>query len=220
MVEGGLKYSSSYYREPFHEKPAFQYLKLLLITATLVVGIMILIQSNGISGAVVTGTSTTIDVNDFLAKLTSHPETGAFVGVSPLNIIQINSNNMANLQSQISGLDISHLGSFIVQYTDAIIVYDYNNDVVRDTVSLQQPQQAALPGDFFTKLNTHSELVGLSNEQPIGGQLDAASLDTLKQQFPQVYANAKVGDYLLRYSTILVIYDYDADVMVNSVALG
>ena len=83
-----------------------------------------------------------------------------------------------------------------------------------------QQQLPQLPADFFTKLNKHSELQGLQNQQPIGGQLDADSLNTLKQQFPDVYANAKVGDYLLRYQTKLIIYDYNADKIVNTVNLG
>ncbi len=164
--------------------------------------------------------SLSIDAYDFLAKLTAHPEASSYVGISPLNIIQINTNNIDNLQAQIAGLDTSFLGSFIVQYTDSVVIYDYNNDIILGTVSLQQPQQAELPEDFLTKLNAHPELAGLEAEQPIGGQLDQASLDTLKQQFPDVYANAKVGDFLLRYTTRLIIYDYNADVMVNAVNLG
>jgi len=108
----------------------------------------------------------------------------------------------------------------LIQYTDSIVIFDYNNDVIKGTVSLQQPQQGQLPGDFFTRMNAHPELADLANEQPVGGQIDQASLNTLSQQFPNVYANAKVGDFLLRYSTILIIYDYDADVIVNAVALG
>jgi len=219
MVKGGgLKSDSSFtYREPLHEKPIFQYFKLLLIIATLAVGILVLLNTNQITGAVA---ADTVNVNDFLTKLTSHDETRAYVGVSPLNIIQINSNNIANLQTQINGLDTSYLGDFVVQYTDAVVIFDYNNNVIKGTVSLQQPQQAALPGDFFTRLNIHPELAGLEAEQPIGGQLDQASLDTLKQQFPNVYANAKVGDFLLRYTTKLIIYDSNADVIVNAVNLG
>jgi len=85
---------------------------------------------------------------------------------------------------------------------------------------LQQPQQAQLPADFFTKLNKHNELQGLQNQQPIGGQIDAASLAILKQQFPDVYANAKVGDFLLRYQTKLIIYDYNNNRIVNAVNLS
>ena len=77
-----------------------------------------------------------------------------------------------------------------------------------------------MPADFLTKLNSHAELKGLQNQQPIGGQIDAATLNTLKQQFPDVYANAKAGDFLLRYQTKLIIYDYNADKIVNAVNLG
>ena len=220
MVRGGLKADLnpvSSYREPFHETPAFQYIKLLLIIATLVVGVIILFNTNQITGAAVAQTTST---ENFLAKLTSHDEARAYVGVAPLNIIQINNDNIANLQSQINGLDTSFIGDFIVQYTDAIVIFDYDNDAIKATVSLQQPQQAQLPDDFYPKLNAHAELAGLQNEQPIGGQLDQASLDTLKQQFPTVYANAKVGDFLLRYTTRLIIYDYNADTIVNAVNLG
>lgn len=222
MAKGGIKPSSgysSYYREPLHEKAGFHYFLLLLVLISLALSVFVLFNAGQITGAAVTDTQT-IRINDFLARLTSHPEASSYVGVSPLNVIQINSNNLANLQTQIAGLDVSYIGSFLAQYPDAIVVYDYDNDVIRGTVALQQPQQAALPGDFFTRLNAHAELAGLENEQPIGGQLDQASLDTLRLQFPNVYADAKVGDFLLRYSTRLVIYDYNNDVIVNAVDLG
>ena len=77
-----------------------------------------------------------------------------------------------------------------------------------------------MPADFFAKLNSHPELQGLQDQQPTGGQLDEASLNTLNQQFPDVYANAKVGDFLLRYQTKLIIYDYAQDRIVNAVGLG
>ena len=181
-------------------------------------GILILLKTNQITGAAVA--QQTISIEDFLSKLTSHPEAQAYVGVSPLNVIQINNNNLPNLQAQIAGLDTSYLGSFLVQYADAIVIYDYNKDVVRGTVALQQPQQASLPADFSAKLYAHPEASGLESEQPVGGQLDANSLATLMQQFPNVYANAKVGDFLLRYTTKLIIYDYNNDVIVNAVNLG
>ena len=208
--------SHTYHRKPLHEKAAFHYLLLILVLASLAVSIFALVNANGLMAS----SPQTISINDFLAKLTAHNEMKSYVGIAPLNIMQINGNNLASLQAQINGLDISHIGSFIVLYQDAIVVYDYNNDMIKDTVALQQPQQKALPGDFFTKLNAHPELAGLENEQPLGGQLDQQSLDTLKQQFPTVYANAKIGDFRLIYSTKLVIYDYDNDVVVNDVSRG
>jgi len=148
-----------------------------------------------------------------------HDEMKSFVGVAPLNIIQINQNNIANLQTQISGLDSSYIGSFLVQYTNAIVIYNYDNDEIKRTISLGQ-SPAQLPEDFVDKLNEHPELSGLENEQPVGGELDEPSLITLKQQFPDVYADAKVGDFLLRYETKLIIYDYYQDTIVNSIDLS
>ena len=219
MVRGvSLKssYTPSSYREPLCEKPVFHYILIILVIASLATSIYALLNVNELKKSL----PATISVNDFLAKLTVHPEMKNYVGIAPLNIIQVNSNNLANLQAQISGLDASYIGSFIVQYTDAVVVYDYNNDAIKGTVNLQQPQQATLPGDIFTKLYRHPELQGLENEQPIVGQFDENSLNTLKQQFPDVYANAKVNDYLLRYQTRLIVYDYNNDVIVNSLALG
>ena len=211
-------YSSySSHNSHFYEKPTFQYIIVLSIIATLVVSVLALVNIYQLKNAII---PKTVNVNDFLKKLTAHDEMKAYVGVTPLNIVQINSNNLADLKSQISALDSSYVGYFIVQYSDRITIYDYGNDKIRGTVSQQQPQQSKLPADFLTKLNKHPELQGLQNQQPIGGQLDQTSLSTLKQQFPDVYANAKVGDYLLRYQTRLVIYDYSQDFIVNSVKLG
>lgn len=201
----------------FHEKPMFHYILLVLMAATLVVSVLALSKADKLEKTLV---PRTISMNDFLKKLTSHEEMKGYVGVAPLNLVQINNNNFANLQSQISGLDVSYINSFIVQYTDRITVYDYDNDKIRGTLTFQQPQQGQLPDDFFTKLNKHPEMAGLQSQQPIGGQLDANTLATLKQQFPEVYANAKAGDFLLRYQTKLIIYDYNADKIVNAVNLS
>lgn len=199
-----------------YEKPFFQHLIVLVILATLIVSVLALVNSYQLKRTLIPKTT---NVNDFLKKLTSHNEMKGYVGVAPLNIVQINSNNLANLQSQINGLDASYIGNFIVQYTDRIVVYDYDNDKLKGAASLQQ-QQPQLSSDFFTKLNKHAELQGLQSQQPIGGQLDSASLSTLTKQFPDVYANAKAGDFLLRYKSKLIIYDYNQDKIVNAVNLS
>lgn len=204
----------------FYEKPFFQIIMLIIvlsIIATLVISALAFVNVYQLKKAL---TPAAINVNDFLKKLTFHEETKGYVGVAPLNIVQINANNIASLQAQINGLDVSYIGSFIVQYTDSIIIYDYENDAIKGAVALQQPQQGQLPPDFFIKLNKHAEIQGLENQQPAGGQLDEASLNTLKQQFPDVYKDAKAGDYLLRYAAKLVIYDYKQNKIVNAVKLG
>jgi len=97
-------------------------------------------------------------------------------------------------------------------------LYDYDNDQITGNVQVQQSQE--MPQDFFQKLYTHPEVSDLNGQTPIGGGvLDAESLNSLKQQLPTVYADAKVGDFLLRYDTKLVIYDYQSDNLVNVVAL-
>ncbi|HLC62127.1 MAG TPA: hypothetical protein VJI52_03875 [Candidatus Nanoarchaeia archaeon] len=222
MARGGSSKSGSvstpsYVNKPgLHEKPVFHYAVILLVAVALVVSILALVNTYQLKSAII---PKTISPEQFLKKLTAHPEMRPYIGTPPLNIIQINGNNLANLQSQINGLDSTFIGSFIIQYTDGIVLYDYDNDKIKGVVSLDQPQQANLPADFFTKLNKHAELQGLQGEQPIGGQLDQKSLDTLSQQFPDVYKDAKVGDFLLRYKTRLVIYDYPADKIVNAVNL-
>jgi hypothetical protein len=203
------------YKEPLHQRPIFNYAVALLSITAIALSIFALLGNPSVSGAAV---SNSITVDDFLQKLISHPEASAYAGVAPLNIIQVNNNNLANLQSQISGLDVSYVGSFLVQFPDSILIYDYNQDTVVGTIPLaQQPQ---LPADFFIKLNAHPETQGLQNEQPVGGPFDQQTLSSLQQQFPEVYSGAKIGDYLLRYSTKLVIYDYNSDRIVNSVDLG
>ena len=208
--------SHSYYKEPFHEKTFFHYLLFVLVIVTLIISSFSLYKTNQLAGAVV---ADTISVNDFLSKLTSHDEMKNYIGVTPLNILQVNQNNIDNLRAQIDGLDAAYIGNFIVQYSDNLVIYDFDDDQIKGILNLQQ-SQPQLPADFYTKLNNHVELQGLESEQPIGVQLDEISLNTLKQQFPDVYGNAKVGDFLLRYQTKLIIYDYIQDRIVNSADLG
>jgi len=185
----------------------------------------------------------TIPVEDFLERLTSHESMSDFVDVSPLNIVRIDANNLANLQTQIQGIDSSFIGNFLVQYQDAIVIYDYENDEIKGNVQFQQQdqqtqqqnqqqvqsetqvgqpaqQQNQLPEDFYTKLFAHTETAELSSEQPSGGQLNQETLAPLQEQFPDVYDNARVGDFLLRFSTKLVVYDYSSDIIVSVVNLS
>ena len=109
------------------ERPSFQYAVILAIIATLVISIFALINTYQLKKVII---PRTVNINDFLKKLTSHNEMKSYVGVAPLNIIQITNNNFANLQSQINGLDASFIGNFIVQYTDRIVIYDYDENKI------------------------------------------------------------------------------------------
>ncbi|HJN57230.1 MAG: hypothetical protein QF436_01045 [Candidatus Woesearchaeota archaeon] len=159
-----------------------------------------------------------VTLDQFLQTLTAHEEMTAYIGITPVNIVQITQDNLANFQNQMTGLSADFIGNFIVQYQDRIVLYDYDNDQITGNVQVQQSQE--MPQDFFQKLYTHPEVSDLNGQTPIGGGvLDAESLNSLKQQLPTVYADAKVGDFLLRYDTKLVIYDYQSDNLVNVVAL-
>ena len=86
------------FNEPFHKSSAFHYIIIILIIATLFVSGLVLLDVKQIKASLL---PQTIDANDFLAKLTAHPEASSYVGISPLNIIQINTNNIDNLQAQL-----------------------------------------------------------------------------------------------------------------------
>ena len=159
----------------------------------------------------------TIEIDEFMTKITGHAELSDLNDVPPTNIIQVNTNNLANLQGQIQGLNVNHLGKFLVQYQDMVVLYDYENDIIEGQIPLQQ--QSQLSDDFMDKFYAHEEVAGLAGDQPVGGMLDTESLDTLQEQFPEVYKDAKEGDFLLRFPTALVIYDYGNDQLVNAVPL-
>src|SRR3989338_3525585 len=117
MASGGSAKSSGSvtykpYKTSFHETPAFHYILIAFVVLSLVVSAIALVYTAQLKKALV---PRTINANDFLKKLTAHAEMKAFTGIAPLNIIQINNNNLANLQSQISGIDSTYVGSFLIQ---------------------------------------------------------------------------------------------------------
>ncbi len=187
----------------------------VLILITLAISLYAALGINSIKKSL---SGQSINVADFLKKVTAHSELGAYKDVTPLNIIQINSGNLASLQGQISGLNVNHIGKFLIQYSDKIVLYDYAADQIENQVTV--PQQPQLPADFFTKLYAHKEVAGLAESNPVGGVLDAGSLAALQQQFPQAYKDAKVGDFLLRYPQAVIVYDYQNDRLVNVVPLA
>ncbi|GAG06191.1 unnamed protein product, partial [marine sediment metagenome] len=67
---------------------------------------------------------------DLLLKLTAHEEMEEYRDVRPLNIIVVKQDNLQTLQQQIGGLDESYIGSYIISYTEKIVIYDYINDKV------------------------------------------------------------------------------------------
>lgn len=193
----------------------FYVLTLFILLGTLGISIYTLNEVKGLKSIII---PKTIPIKEFLEKLTAHDELKNYNNIPPLNIIRIDSTNLGNLQAQINGLDTSYIGKYIVMYTDRLVIYDFDNDeIVGNLASTNQGAQ--LPQDFFNKLLKHPELKDVEKMNPTGGIIDQASLDTLKQQFPDVYKDAKVGNYLLRYTDRLIIYDYQNDNIVSAFAI-
>lgn len=151
---------------------------------------------------------------DLIEKLTTNQELSAYKDIRPANIIIVNQENLESLKEQIAGLDASYLGDFILSYNDRIVIYDYDANQIKSNIALQQePEQSQLPADFFQKLLTHPEMEGLESENPNGRQLDQATLDQLRGDFPTLYENSEVGDFVLQYTSKLIIYNYQNDVI-------
>lgn len=106
-----------------------------------------------------------------MAKLTAHGELADYKDASPLNIIRIDNANLANLQAQINGLDVSFIGSYVIQYTDRLFIYNFETDKIMANIPVQTQQQQ-LPQDFFTKLLQHPELKGTEQTTPQSSILD------------------------------------------------
>ena len=194
----------------FFRTATFNYLLIFLVLVTLLLGIYSAVTAYQLKSFII---PKPLSINNILKKLVAHPEMKNYEGVTPLNIVQISSGNLASLQSQIKDLDVSFFGDFIVQYKERMVVYNYVNDTIKGSVPVQQ----LLPQDFFDKLNRHSEMKSLQGQQPTGGvQLDAQSLNSLKQQSPEIYKNAEAGDYVLKYQSKIIIYNYVKDRIINS----
>ena len=66
-----------------------------------------------------------------LKSLTNHPELKAYKNINPINVAQVTPQNLKDLSSGIPGLDQSYLGNIVVVFDDRLVVYDYNNDIIK-----------------------------------------------------------------------------------------
>lgn len=206
--------------------PIVHYATLVLVILSLVLSGMAYLKVNEIHNLAVPA-----DPQDIHRQLSNNEGAESLQGQNPLGVQEITAGNLATLQSQIAGLDTSYVGDYLVQYQGVIVLYDPDDDVIRGTIDtsqlqqaqqqqLTQQQQQQLAQDLFAKLYAHPEVAGLQGQQPQGGQLDQQTLASLQQQLPQVYGDAEVGDFLLRYSDRIVIYDYQNDEIINIVPLN
>ena len=195
-------------QEGFFGSTAYQVIVFLVLLTTLSFSIMAFYNSKQLKEFII---PKQLDTEDFLAKLRAHPEMQILKEVEPLNIVQITNANLQNIQAQIKDLDASFLGNFLVQYKEAIVVYDYLNDTIKGMINIPP----ALPQDFFEKLLAHPELKNYKGQQPTGaGAIDEKILAQLKEQQPDIFRNAKAGDYVVTYQDRVFVFDYEKDKIV------
>ncbi len=151
---------------------------------------------------------------DFVTKLLAHTELASHSNENPtitlLDQAAIDQGKTANAEFFASAKS----GQYLLQWTDLFIVFDYETDKI---VSMFQPERA--PDDFLPKLTAHSEMAGYVSQVPRISRISASVLPQLKEQFANIYANAKADDYVVRYNDRLVIYDYAADKIVDMFSL-
>jgi hypothetical protein len=78
----------------------------------------------------------TLSMQEFLAKLNSHPELINYRNLNPLNVITITTTNLPSLQGQITGLDVSYIGQYVIQYADRLVIYDLQQDKITGNLAL------------------------------------------------------------------------------------
>lgn len=148
--------------------------------------------------------------NDFVAKLMVHAEVASHANENP-TITQLDDATIQQGKTatpQFFGN--SKAGDYLLQWADLVVIYDYPQDKI---VATFVPQTA--PSDFLQKLTAHPELKNYESETPRLSIITADALPQLLQQFPNIYKNAKAGEYVVRYSDRLVIYDYENDTIVD-----
>lgn len=146
---------------------------------------------------------------DFDEKLYSHEQISNFKDLNA-EVLKISTQNIETLKQQLIGLDESYLGKYIVNYGTFILVYDYDNDTIDSIVPINTQEQGTV-NELLTKLMAHSEMSDVQGQTPEGGQLNAETLAQLRESFPQIYNDAEVGDFVLRYEKKLVIYNFETD---------
>jgi len=148
---------------------------------------------------------------DFGQKLMAHNEVSSYANqnLSSVNILDatlIEQGKTANPQL----FNNAKAGDYLLQWPDLFVVYDYKNDKI---VSTFTPAKA--PADFLQKLLVHPELKEFATETPRVSIITQDALPQLKEQFSNIYQNAKAGDYVVRFDSLLVIYNYDTDKLVD-----
>ncbi|HLD42948.1 MAG TPA: hypothetical protein VJB08_03090 [Candidatus Nanoarchaeia archaeon] len=182
----------------------------ILVIASLGISVYNLVSIKAAPQNSITGAATSQqaqEVQEFLNQVTSIQGLEQYRNVNPLAIIQINEQNIAELQQQIAGVTNAHLGEIIIEYPNAIFIYDARTGSVARIISTQEAAANAI----LQRLNSHAELGDLRQITPAIGVISNESLIGLKAQYPSYFNDVTPGQLLVKYPQHLVVYDAQAD---------
>lgn len=95
-----------------------------------------------------------ISVNELLSRLTDKQDFLGYKNTEPVNILQVSTQNLAPLSNEIPGLDETYLGNFVIVYQDRIIVYDFEQDIVKiNTPLIRTAPKSETNGNFEEEVN-------------------------------------------------------------------
>ncbi|MDP7141449.1 MAG: hypothetical protein QF362_01305 [Candidatus Woesearchaeota archaeon] len=150
---------------------------------------------------------------DLLLKLIAHEGLENYANQQP-NIIEITSQNLENLKQQINGIDETQIGNYIVSYQDLVLLYDYMQDTVLDSIRFE-----AVPQDLLLKLTAHDEMQAYKEVDPFNMVIvKQDNLQALQQQIGGL-DETHIGAFIISYpDNRVVMYDYVNDaILVNNV---
>tara|TARA_Y100000310_G_scaffold344240_1_gene455912 strand:- start:2170 stop:3015 length:846 start_codon:yes stop_codon:yes gene_type:complete len=150
---------------------------------------------------------------DLLLKLIAHEGLENYANQQP-NIIEITSQNLENLKQQVNGIDETHIGNYIVSYQDLVILYDYIQDTILDSIRFE-----AVPQDLLLKLTAHSEMQAYKEVDPFNVLVvKQDNLQALQQQIGGL-DETHIGSFIISYpDNRVIMYDYVNDaILVNNV---
>ncbi|NQV09319.1 hypothetical protein HQ529_05705 [Candidatus Woesearchaeota archaeon] len=101
-------------------------------------------------------------------------------------------------------------GDYLFEWDDLTLVYNYEGDVIVNFLTRE-----ALPADFGQKLFAHPEVADHVGTDPTITRIDDQFLETMRENSQEFFNSANIGDYLLEWSDLAVIYDYATDSLVN-----
>lgn len=105
-------------------------------------------------------------------------------------------------------------GDLMLEYPLLTLIYDEKTKKVVGKFEMK-----ATPADFAAKLSAHAEMKNYLSKSPQIILIDASNLASLGNQV-QGLTQADIGNYLLAYSDVIFLYDYNNDKIKDMFTIG